>query len=631
MKTFLTVAVLMTAQNTLAYQSEMDLMQPHLDSLAQSEATAFRGGSAPVSVGSDNACNFRLGSTRIQDAIDSGASEIRIASNTTYTENLVLDNRTVTIRGGFSNCTQANANNQDISLKASIDGNDAGSVVTVFDFLERSTETRGPLRNRVVLENLILENGQTAFRGGGLTVFNTDAEIIMRRVEVNNNVAANGAGIALGDDGITLTGIDLKIQNNAATATGGGINCNADASILMYGPESSILSNRTVSTTSGQGGGVYLDNGCQFIMRDGANASNPFSGIILNQADGNGGGLYIQGGAQAFMYGYEACFTAPVPECFGSNQSSANLTGNQSGTDGGAVYVTGTDSSFFMDTGEIRNNTSDRNGGAIAAFDNAEVLLTWDDRPGGVSITPSTSQGVDDCWNPGACLVVENNRADSLGGGVYVAGGAIADVVRATIKDNRANLGVAGYAIGAGSELSLDGSLLIDNGDAGAGGFTDGSLFRGFNAGAISLTNATVADNAITSEVFSSNNGVVMVFSTIFSEIMNTTVYTEEGGSPSSLFNCVVSHEIASIPAASSTNVILDEADFVNPQADDYRLQTRSQAIDLCAVNSSSSERDLQLIQRGLDAPEAADLAGPVDAGAYEYNSDDIIFINGFD
>lgn len=60
-----------------------------------------------VTVGGDNFCNFRLGTTRIQDAINSGATDIRIASNTSYSENLSINNQSVTIRGGYTDCSVA--------------------------------------------------------------------------------------------------------------------------------------------------------------------------------------------------------------------------------------------------------------------------------------------------------------------------------------------------------------------------------------------------------------------------------------------------------------------------------------------------------------------------------------------
>ena len=77
-----------------------------------SEVIANRAGDEFVTIGTDAACDFNSALMGIQNVIETGAEEIRVASNGFYQENIDIFNRNVVIRGGFATCADADDNNQ---------------------------------------------------------------------------------------------------------------------------------------------------------------------------------------------------------------------------------------------------------------------------------------------------------------------------------------------------------------------------------------------------------------------------------------------------------------------------------------------------------------------------------------
>ncbi|VAW39197.1 hypothetical protein MNBD_GAMMA01-132 [hydrothermal vent metagenome] len=98
-----------------------------------------------LTVGADGACTY----SSIQAAIDNflqsplGNIDIRIATNKTYVENIVIGNTNISLSGGYSNCS-----------------NPTGA-------------------------------------GGGLLSNDSDLALFLDNVDIRNNTARNGAGIAI--------------------------------------------------------------------------------------------------------------------------------------------------------------------------------------------------------------------------------------------------------------------------------------------------------------------------------------------------------------------------------------------------------------------------------------------------
>ena len=162
-----------------------------------------------ITVGAEpNGCHF----DNIQDAIDSastlGTEFIHIATNQTYNENLVIDDLTVSLIGGYSDCTAAGSpfiqpsNNQVL-----IDGGNNAPVLQVSGDSQRSSVT---LQNLRFIEGFgQAPNGDSA--GGGILAYNADVVLSLDNVDVRSNDAEYGAGIAIINGNTDLLMQDLSL------------------------------------------------------------------------------------------------------------------------------------------------------------------------------------------------------------------------------------------------------------------------------------------------------------------------------------------------------------------------------------------------------------------------------------
>lgn len=638
MKKLIGVSVCLLSINSALAASYDEVVNQHqLLMLKQAEQQAadiqamynIRGGNF-ATVGSDNACDFRVGATKIQDAIDDLANydEIRIASNDTYEENLTISNRTITLRGGFSDCTDAQLlNNQNSNDRTTISGDSNNNFAVL-------TITGDTQRNTVVLENLTFRGGSGSFFStGGITTFAADLFLDLRRVSINNNSSGSfGGGLNVVNGDTDVVGTDITIGANTGF-DGGGVYCDGSNNSVLIDGVSQILNNKASSNDAdfGNGGGFHVTNGCFLSMYSGQNSNSTFdlSGVLLNDATGNGGGVYVDNGGKVNFIGAQTCFTIlNISFCRGNNDTVANISGNEAEKNGGGVYVEGENSSFLIDSGLILNNTAVLDGGGIYVGDKADFVMTWDEQ------VNSTSQGGNDCWSPGKCSQISGNKG-RWGGAIAVYGDAEAKIYRTEITKSRADLGVVGYVRDNGSALTFNGNVIVDNGKDGDGNtYDDFSLFRpienGLSFPALIITNSTVADNAVTENVFAINETSINVSATIINE-PGTTLYSQSGANNSGFFDCVLVDDNSTVPAGSS-GVVVDDPEFVDRANGDYHINAAlSPAVDLCAGFSSTSRRDMDLEERGYDDPDVGNVTGPFDAGADETYSNDIIFKHNFD
>ena len=636
MKLFLSLIVAYLIYPLEASSSKYDealKMLSHLTTISNGKLLAKNDEGEIITVGIDPDCDLQFGS--IQEAIDYGPDEVRIAGDSIYYENLIIQDKSIKLLAGFENCQSARRGYQQDQFKVVIDGDYSDSVISIFNSNPTSVQ------HKIVLENLVLTHGKNQINGGGLRAFNTDAEIILRNVDIENNQAESGAGIAL-DGPMVLTAKDVRVVDNHGRVAGGGIYCNDTASILLFGSQSSISHNKLNQDYAGEGGGLHLTNGCTFVMRDGASEENPNGGIMYNEAH-YGGGVFISARAKAYLYGYEACYVHPVPYCVGSNKSSANVNYNSADW-GGAIYIKDFLSLFYMDTGEISFNKT-RVGGTIQAHQFSSIILTWNDIPQSTVYLPvSTAKGPEDCWNPGNCLLIEGNEANIAG--VFRILDSDVKVNRAKMKGQRSHSNLIGSVVDQydrKGSLIIENSLITQNGKFGQDGYYDKGLFRA-TAADLYLINSTIADNAVNDRVdefidagvlIQNSGGNVYVDSSIFSDLYEAQIYKVRNSPyvyrPHSVhFVCSIVHEITSIPSTSQYNLYVEDPKFVNRYTGDYRLLHDSPAIDLCPDNSAYTfpnghqiydNRDLQWILRPLDIPGVGDMAGTdMDAGAYEFD-----------
>jgi len=537
------------------------------------------------SIGTDAACDFDSTVNSIQDVIDTGVAEIRIAANGTYFDNLLIDDQSIVIRGGFVDCTAAN-NNQSTGELVVINGSMVtASVIQITGMAQR---------NLVRLESLTLVGGSTLAggEGGGMSLDVADVELQMLRVGMIFNSAGtagggmyinNGVGGVQGD-----IARDVVIDSNIVISAGGGLFCVGGADVTFTGM--SRISNNSADSAAG----IHMRNGCEisFYSELFADSLVPVAGIMDNLSENQAGGALITVGAELYLLGQRMC---DGTQCLGSNDQSITLSGNvadysdDGNGDGGGLYLQG--SSF---TSEVHANG----------------------------------------------LLMIANSAGGNGGGVYVGVNAVLNIERQSggcclalsqsyLEQNRADFGTAVFATDETTTVNIEGSVFYNNGDEGSFNFSDFGVISVFNGASVDIRHSTVVDNNLTSSVF--GVGAIADSSlTLFNSIVHDPSSGNLFGPDNGLLdiNCLLAHEDNSY---SGNQVVVDDPQFFDRPGGDFHLNPISPAIDMCEEIVMVNPLDIDHENRGWDDPDSANTFGTFDAGADESYVNDVIFENGFE
>lgn len=179
----------------------------------------------------------------------------------------------------------------------------------------------------VTLENVTIDGESEAGRGisirNGATLTLNDGAIL-----THVNYSSTIGGVRAGDDSYPGDGPGKLIMNDGSSVVDfpfGGVTVGREGTFIMNG---GVISGNGFSNKTAGGNGVYVKGGT-FQMNH---------GTISGNYCGNGGGVYVSGGTFTMEDGLIT-----------GNQFTGN--GNCSG-----VYVSGTDSIFTMNGGEISGN-----------------------------------------------------------------------------------------------------------------------------------------------------------------------------------------------------------------------------------------------------------------------------------
>ena len=144
-----------------------------------------------------------------------------------------------------------------------------------------------------------------------------------------------------------------KITGGSTRSPGGGVYVGQGCTFIMDG--GSIYGNSTMDNDNCQGGGVYVGQGATFIMNDGSIINNSTYAAEESEQKGPGGGVYVGQGAAFIMNG---------------GFITENWSQGSNTCQGGGVYV-GQGATFTMNGGTINENISTGNGSGVYVADNS--------------------------------------------------------------------------------------------------------------------------------------------------------------------------------------------------------------------------------------------------------------------
>lgn len=569
--------------------------------------------------GTGNGCTHATVQAAINAAqANAGPDTVRVTRTQAWNaQELVINTaQELTVVGGFEACDTA-APSGMTTLSGS-----GGNARQVF----RITLPTGGL---VRLQHLMIRDADPASDadGGGI-LFNGNGRLELSDTSVIQNQAGYGAGIyAQGTD------FDGK---------------------LVFGPNVIVAFN----TARYSGGGVYINNLRQFFMDQSGSV------IMWNTAQGNGGGGY---GGGLMIRDSGRGTTAYI----GSGQAGLGAIVSNTAVYGGGVAVYGDDpggattviSSFAAlhlrqttpDVApRIRDNVATQRGGAIylrsyADFDDSvgadaflwNVDVEANNAPAGAAIF--SESGDDDI------RVAINSTAgfpDSPGtcpSGLFCGG-----IVDNLVQDANGNP-TSGAVIQLGSGTNFWINTSSPDADPQAGPPVRGGLRiegnRGArliqaDAGAMSMRNVLVADNAVTDVLIRHDQGRQQLTDiTLAGNVIGGSHVLVKGGGPApgfvvrrtilwqpgkTLLQCngctrefewVIANERGSLDGGQTPYVAVRDPRFIDPARGDYRLRAASPAVDSVAP-ITGDDRDVLGMPRDQNLPIV--VPGIRDIGAYE-------------
>lgn len=549
------------------------------ESLAPTGST--RSTRATYFVGGDGACDFADLNAALSSGQPAAGDVINIASNGSYSGlTYLINNRTgeLTLRGGFSDCTQATPDQSSTVLDAA----GSGRVMYI-----ESNSTTAADRFIVNLENLTLRGGDSSgsFGGGGLLVNGRPGviEVNLRNVTVqNNNSTVTGGGIRVRQSGERVaTGPmftadnDTIIGANSTDGDGGGLSC---VSLGGVSGETLIrLGTVAMLNNSAENGGAMSINQCGTVW---FYAGYSLLGIVANQANDAGGAFYVSGD------GSDLRLSARSFGEWGNAVHGVMVSGN-SADRGGAVYARDASSVNLFDVHLVNNSAT--SGSALFANDGAaEIIMQRPDSAG--PCTGSTGFG-----STARCSVVRDNSA-STSSTFFARNDAGIRVSRSLIENNSASFGVIGTVSGATpGQMELE-SVVINGNDG----------IEAFNTinGRIDLRWSTLTANDFSESIIravGSHESHAPEFRAIGSILIESGIdMVGEADEQATVADCVIGWVDQADSGFESVNYYRQlDPEFVDPANGDFRLGPSSPAIDYCDDFYTPAHPDLVGTTRG--------------------------------
>lgn len=475
------------------------------------------------------------------------------------------------------------------------------------------------------------DTSYTTGDGGGIAFLNFGS-LTLNNVELFNNYANHGGGLAMIADGghaDLVIGADTIIHDNIAQNSGGGVYITGDVHMTMVADQSAIYANLArgeyqngMSDGEGYGGGLYMVGGRADIGSPGL--SNGDSGVPQNAAIANnsaawGGGIGIFG--DGVHNGIATVFTTLAAR-------PVSVSGNIASTYGGAFSA---NAYYANDTAAVclfgaRVSGNQAPDGGVATIEGAALYINTD--PAGLcNQTSLPALGAVDCGSMSGCNEISSNTDTGGPGDMLLrlkSSDAQAD--RFMLKDNQAGFGILTQSYDP-QNLGFSNCLITGN------HFADAVMYQDNTT--VSMDGCTLAGNTL-----DGNRFFTLYADANRSASMNLTASIVQGDiddktavfvGPSTL-NATNNLLTDLSTAGSGSGNFTDDPGFVNAGSGNYRLKISSPAIDYAPARDGL---DLDGRTRTVDLPGFGANKGPRDLGAYELQlpcaSADTVFCDGFE
>ncbi|HEY9833353.1 MAG TPA: filamentous hemagglutinin N-terminal domain-containing protein, partial [Stenomitos sp.] len=252
---------------------------------------------------------------RIQNAVDVAAAggNVNLAAGTFTDPATIVINKALTVTGAGAAATTVSGSN----------------AFRVFDISGSGN---------VTLDGLTITGGAGEY-GGGIRYTGTGALNVNNNIITGNTAYAGGGLSVFGGTG-TVNITNSTITGNQASAGGGGIHRNEGSMTIS----NSTISNNTAGFVAG--GGILSEGGIGLTVTNSTISGNSATG---DAAAGFGGGG---------IFSYQTNLTL----------TGSTVSGNSVGTSGGGVYVY--DGTANISTSNITGNTAGVSGGGISSVNN---------------------------------------------------------------------------------------------------------------------------------------------------------------------------------------------------------------------------------------------------------------------
>jgi hypothetical protein len=364
----------------------------------------------------------------IQDGIDGTPDGgLLLVCPGTYYENLVLDDREITIRS------------TDGAGVTTVDGSADGAVVRVI----------GSSGSGVALQDLTFRNGVFAGTGGGISC--ESAELHLDGVRVRENSANDGGGLGAVDCELAIG--DSRFLDNVATLRGGGLWLDGGGGFV----EASDVDGNSAWEGGGIGG-VLTDLRIEDVAVSGnhsvADAQDWYG------AQGGGGGIWLWGG-DADIQGCEVSGNDALLSgggiyiLEGGGEIAGNVvSGNSIGNDGAGIFTNY--SSTRIVENEITDNAAADDAGGIRIYigqwatieDNYVAGNSAADDGGGIKASHSQNYFIGN--------TVTGNSAGDAGGGMEM------DNEAAAVQDCLFEGNSAGRGAGLHIQIPIASPSIVD-------------------------------------------------------------------------------------------------------------------------------------------------------------------------